>query len=46
MIGRISFVVQWLRLCEANALGVGLLPNWGTKIPHTMQCGQKMKTNK
>ena len=27
-------VVQWLRLCTSIARGVGLIPGWGTKVPH------------
>ena len=27
-------VVQWLRLHASNAGGIGLIPVWGTKIPH------------
>ena len=38
-----SLVVQWLRLCASNAEGVGLIPGQGTKIPHAMHCGQKLK---
>ena len=26
-----------------NASGTGSMPGWGTKIPHTMQQGQKIK---
>ena len=25
----------------SNAGGAGLIPGWGTKIPHARQCGQK-----
>ena len=28
-------MVQWLRLCAPNAGGLGLIPGWETKIPHT-----------
>lgn len=28
-------VVQWLRLWTSNTGGTGLIPGWGTKIPHT-----------
>ena len=31
-----SQVVQWLRLCAANAGDVGSIPSGGTKIPHAM----------
>ena len=41
----ISLVVQWLRLCASNAGGAGLIPGWGTKIPHAVQCSQKEKKN-
>ena len=36
-----SLVVQWLRLCASSARDVGLIPGWGTKIPHAMWSGQK-----
>ena len=36
-------LVQWLRLGISNAGGTGSIPGWGTKIPHTMQQGQKIK---
>ena len=42
---RTSLVVQWLRLCTAVAEGMGLIPDWGTKILHLAWCGQK-KLNK
>ena len=42
----ISLVVQWLRLCTANAGGVGSIPGLGTKIPHAMWNGQKAKFKK
>ena len=29
-----SSVVQWLRLRASTAGGTGLIPGWGTKIPH------------
>ena len=28
---------------QSNALGVGLTPGQGTKIPHVVQCGKKKK---
>ena len=32
---RITFlVVQWLRLCTPNTESTGLIPGWGTQIPH------------
>ena len=37
-----SLAVQWLRLCTANAEGVGSIPVPGTKIPHNLQCGPKL----
>ena len=40
-----SLAVQWLRLCVCTAGGAGSIPGWGTKIPHTAQCGQKIKKN-
>ena len=30
-----SLVVQWLRLHVPNAGGLGFIPGWGTKIPHS-----------
>ena len=33
--------VQWLRLWALTAGGMGLIPGWGTKIPHAMWCSQK-----
>jgi len=41
-----SLVLQWLRLCTANAGGVGSIPGLGTKIPHAMWNGQKIKLKK
>jgi len=38
-----SLVVQWLRLCASIARGRGSIPGQGTKIPHGIQCGQKVK---
>ena len=31
-----SLAVQWLRICAPNARGTGLIPGWGTKIPHAV----------
>ena len=36
-----SLAVQWLRLHTLSAGGTGLMPGWGTKIPHAVQCSQK-----
>ena len=36
-------VIQWLRVCATNAQDVGSIPGWETKIPHAVQCGQKIK---
>ena len=42
-----SLAVQWLRLRAPTAGGVGLIPDWGTKIPHAAQRrSQKNKLNK
>ena len=41
-----SLVVQWLRLHASTAVGAGLIPGRGTKIPHTVWCGQKIKLKK
>ena len=38
-----SQVVQWLKLCAANAGDVGSIPSWGTKIPHAMSHSLKIK---
>ena len=32
-----SLAVWWLRLHTANAAGMGLIPGWGTKIPHAVK---------
>ena len=39
-----SLVVQWLRLCASNAGGTGLIPGWGTKIPHAAGCAPPKKS--
>ena len=36
-----SLVVQWLRLFTPTAGDAGLVPGWGTKIPHALQPGKK-----
>ena len=39
-----SLAVQWLRFHTPNAEGTGLIPGWGTKIPHAAWYGlNKMK---
>ena len=38
-----SLAVQWLTLCTPNAGATGLIPGWGTKIPHVARHGQKKK---
>ena len=38
-----SLVVQWLRLHGSYAEGGGSVPGWGTKIPHGVWHGQKIK---
>ena len=38
--------VQWLRLLASNAGGVRLICGQGTKIPHAVQHGQKLKKKK
>ena len=38
-----SLAVQWLGLCAFTARGVGLIPGWGTRIPHTVECSQKIR---
>ena len=41
-----SFLVHWLRLCSSNAGDTGSIPVQRTKIPHAVQCGQKLKNKK
>ena len=42
-----SLMVQWLGLHVSNAGGAGSIPgHQGTKIPHALWCGQKIKINK
>ena len=36
-------MVQWLRLGTATAGAVGLMPNWGNKIPHATWPKKKEK---
>ena len=31
-----SLVIQWVRLYASTAGGMGLIPGWGTKIPHAV----------
>ena len=40
-----SLAVQGLRLCTSNTGGVGLIPGWGTKIPHSSQKKKKKEKN-
>ncbi len=32
-----SVVAHWLKICASTAGGMGLIPHWETKIPHTTQ---------
>ena len=41
-----SLGVQWLTLYAFNAVGMGLIPDWGTKIPHALWYGQNKHKNK
>ena len=41
-----SLAAHWLRLCTSNAGGVGLIPGWGTKIPHAHMPHGTAKINK
>ena len=41
-----SLVVQWLGLHTSTARAMGLIPGWGTKIPHALQRGPKKKKKK
>ena len=37
----LTTLVQWLTIRASPAGGAGLIPGWGTKIPHSVRCGQK-----
>ena len=37
---------QWLRFHASSTGGSGLIPGWGTKIPHVIWCSQKIKYRK
>ena len=39
--GGTCLVVQWFRLQASNAEGTGLIPYWGTNIPHATWYSQK-----
>lgn len=39
----ISLAVRWFRLCTSTAGVAGLFHGRGTKIPHDVRCGQKIK---
>ena len=39
----IPLAVKWLRLCASNSGDLSLIPGRGTKIPHAVGCGQKIK---
>ena len=39
-------VVEWLGLCTSNVEAMGLVPGWGTRIPHALSCGQNLKRKK
>ena len=41
-----SLAVQWLRFHASNAGAAGLIPGWGTKIPHAAWHGQIFKKRK
>ena len=41
-----SLMFQWLLLCTFIAGGTGLIPGWGTKIPHVFRCAQKERKKK
>ena len=44
--GGASLVVQRLRLCTFTLGGLGSTLGWGTKIPHAVWHGQKVKKKK
>ena len=33
---------QWLRICTYDAGGVGSIPGWGTKFPHSCSVAKKL----
>lgn len=37
-----SLEIQWLKLCISTAGAIGLLPSWGTQIPHATPSGQNI----
>ena len=41
-----SLAIQWLRLRASTEGGTGLIPGWGTKIPHAMRAVWPKQTNK
>ena len=41
-----SLVVHWLLFCPPTLGGVGLIPDWRTKILYDLWHGQKIKINK
>ena len=43
MICGTFLAVQWLRLNTFNAGGMGLILNWGIKIPHAVALKKKKK---
>ena len=38
-----SLAVQWLGICASTAGGSSSIPGRGTRIPHVMQCSQKLR---
>ena len=38
-----SLAVQWLALRASSAGGAGLIPGWGTRIPHVARGSKKKK---
>ena len=41
--GGLPPALQWLGVCTSNGRSAGSIPGPGTKIPHAVQCGQKVK---
>ena len=39
-------MIQWLALCTSSSGGMDSISGQGTKIPHAMLCGQKVKKRK
>ena len=40
-----SLAIQWLKFHISTLGGMGAVPGWGAKIPHTRRQGKKKKKN-